>query len=92
MEWISVLDTLPEKESKILVLIAEKIFIANAKVMGSCYYLSASDEIVFDLPKFTKTIDGITIRSDGNRWIMPSHFKEPSHWMYIPAISNKEAQ
>ena len=88
-KWIKTEDVLPCKACKILVYIEGNIFVGEAFPHGPIVLGKSSENAIdfeFDnQKKYPFTIGGedFTISTAGMGWIIPNHFKEPSHWMYI---------
>lgn len=84
MNWIKCSDQLPDKPMQLLVLIGDKIF------KGESYFgnerairINDSEKFILFEMKATTRVPGLDlyIESYENKWHVPSHFKEPSHWM-----------
>ena len=84
MKWINVKEALPDKEMDIVVLIGGNIFLGKAQAsMNSSVYLHNPELVIFEYPvKYTSEIGSLMSFSRG--WILPSHFKKPTHWMHLP--------
>lgn len=92
-EWISVEDKKPNKEGDILVLIGEKVFIGKAEIRDTnIIYLCNEESIIYELYKKEKYLytPQYEFKLIGIGWRLPSHYKEPSHWMYIPQIPKEK--
>lgn len=89
-EWIKCSDGTPESEGLIEVLIGGKRFIGESRIVieGPCF--SNIDEVLFDkiVYEMDKNYVGMNghevIVKKGRKWLIPEHFKQPSHWVYIP--------
>jgi hypothetical protein len=79
-KWISVKDRLPTEKGDILILIAGKIFVGVAVERLEGFYYAYPDIYEYILPRFSFSGN---IQLNGE-WSLPSHFKEPSHWLSVP--------
>ena len=84
MTWIKCSERLPDKVGEILVKIEGKTFLGFALQSSSLPRYIPLDMVYCEFPYQFKDED-IFIGGGNFKWY-PEHFKEPTHWMYIPEV------
>lgn len=82
MKWISIEDSLPDKQGEIVVLVGGKIFLGYSLPYGTLFLTECKFVYFFSKPSF---IPGSDISmTNGSYWSIPSEYKEVTHWMPLP--------
>ena len=85
-EWISVKTSLPDRAGWIVVWIGKQIFLGYA--YEHYQFIRLEENIVgFCIPHISQ-IGEISVTGSGG-WIIPDHFKEPTHWMFVGEPENE---
>lgn len=83
-EWIIVEDRLPDQIGNIIVLVGNELALASVE-KEPLGFVWINETAIYLLPMFL----GEQIVEQG-RWILPKKWKEPTHWLPLPAPPAKE--
>ena len=94
MEWISTSERLPDKKGKIIVSVGGRLFFGEAVEPAFIRFVDDCNYVYFEFnANCNPTAENVVYPfGPGKGWIIPKHWKKPTHWMALPDLPKEEEE